>query len=53
MVNNWNKKTPDNFKFAVKFPKIITHDKRLKNVEKDIEHFYDGWNDYMIRYLYF
>ena len=42
MVNNWNKKTPDNFKFAVKFPKIITHDKRLKNVEKDIEHFYDA-----------
>ena len=42
MVNNWNKRTPDNFKFAVKFPKIITHDKRLKNVEKDIEHFYDA-----------
>ena len=41
MVNNWNKRTPDNFKFAVKFPKVITHDKRLKDVDKDIERFYD------------
>ena len=42
MVNNWNKRTPDNFKFAVKFPKLITHDKRLKDVDKDIERFYDS-----------
>jgi uncharacterized protein YecE (DUF72 family) len=42
MVNNWNKRTPDNFKFAVKFPKVITHDKQLKNVEKDIERFHDA-----------
>jgi uncharacterized protein YecE (DUF72 family) len=42
MVNNWNNRTPDNFRFAVKFPKIITHDKRLKDVEKDIEQFYDA-----------
>ena len=42
MVSNWNKRTPENFKFAVKFPRIITHDKRLKNVENDIEHFYDA-----------
>ena len=40
MVNNWNKRTPENFKFAVKFPKVITHDKRLIDVEKDIEQFY-------------
>ncbi|HSF50111.1 MAG TPA: DNA polymerase IV, partial [Nitrososphaeraceae archaeon] len=30
-----------NFRFAVKFPKVITHDKRLKDVGKDIEKFYD------------
>jgi uncharacterized protein YecE (DUF72 family) len=42
MVNNWNKRTPDNFRFAVKFPKVITHDKRLKDVDKDIERFYDA-----------
>jgi uncharacterized protein YecE (DUF72 family) len=41
MVSNWNKRTPDNFRFAVKFPKIITHDKRLKDVDKDIDRFYD------------
>ncbi len=42
MVNNWSIRTPDNFKFAVKFPKVIIHDKRLKDVDKDIERFYDG-----------
>jgi len=26
MFNNWNKRTPENFKFAIKFLKIITHD---------------------------
>jgi uncharacterized protein YecE (DUF72 family) len=41
MVNNWDKRTQDNFKFAVKFPKVITHDKRLKDVKKDRERFYD------------
>jgi uncharacterized protein YecE (DUF72 family) len=41
MVDNWKKRTPNNFRFAVKFPKIITHDKRLKDVGKDIEQFYD------------
>ena len=41
MVNNWSKRTSDNFRFAVKFPKVITHDKRLKDVDKDIERFYD------------
>ena len=42
MVNNWSKRTADNFRFAVKFPKVITHTKRLKGVEKDIEQFYDA-----------
>ena len=34
MVNNWDKRTSDNFRFAVKFPKVITHDKRLKRCRK-------------------
>ena len=42
MVNNWNKRTPESFRFAVKFPKVITHDKRLKDVEKDVKQFYDA-----------
>ena len=42
MANNWFKRTPDNFRFAVKFPKVITHDKRLKDVRKEIENFFDA-----------
>jgi uncharacterized protein YecE (DUF72 family) len=38
-VKNWFKKTPDNFRFTAKFPKIITHDKHLVNVEKEVEVF--------------
>jgi uncharacterized protein YecE (DUF72 family) len=40
MVRNWNKRTPDNFRFTAKLSKIITHDKKFKNVEKDLELFY-------------
>jgi uncharacterized protein YecE (DUF72 family) len=39
MVGNWYKRTPDNFRFTAKFPKVITHDKRLKKVEKELEYF--------------
>jgi uncharacterized protein YecE (DUF72 family) len=42
MVKNWYKRTPDNFRFTAKFPKIITHDKRLKDVEKELEYFLDS-----------
>ena len=33
MVKNWVKRTPDNFRFTAKFPKVITHDKLLVDVE--------------------
>ena len=39
MVKNWDRKTPDNFRFAVKFPKIITHDKHLVDVKEEVELF--------------
>lgn len=39
-VKNWLKKTPENFRFTAKFPKVITHDKRLKNVENELEIFF-------------
>src|SRR5919197_2219355 len=29
MVKSWYKKTPEHFRFTAKFPKVITHDKRL------------------------
>jgi uncharacterized protein YecE (DUF72 family) len=37
MVNNWSKKTPKDFKFTAKFPKAITHDKRLKEVDEELD----------------
>jgi uncharacterized protein YecE (DUF72 family) len=36
MVKNWAKKTPDNFRFTAKFPKIITHDKHLIDVDEEV-----------------
>jgi uncharacterized protein YecE (DUF72 family) len=38
-VKNWYKRTPENFRFTAKFPKAITHDKRLKDVSRELEHF--------------
>jgi uncharacterized protein YecE (DUF72 family) len=35
-------KTPKNFKFTAKFPKVITHDKKLNDVDKELEHFFDS-----------
>jgi uncharacterized protein YecE (DUF72 family) len=32
MVRNWNRSTTENFRFTAKLPKIITHDKKIKNV---------------------
>ena len=40
MVKNWYKKTPDNFRFTAKFPKSITHDKRLVCAHKELEYFF-------------
>ena len=39
MVKNWAKKTPDNFMFTAKFPKVITHDKHLVDVNKEVDVF--------------
>jgi len=40
MVKNWNRRTSESFRFTAKFPKIITHEKRFKNVEQYLELFY-------------
>ncbi|MGC1932426.1 MAG: DUF72 domain-containing protein [Candidatus Nitrosopolaris sp.] len=42
MVKNWYKRSPHNFRFTAKFPKIITHDKRLKDVDKECERFFEA-----------
>jgi len=40
MVKNWARRTPENFRFTAKFPKIITHEKKFKNVQGELELFY-------------
>jgi uncharacterized protein YecE (DUF72 family) len=36
-VKKWFNKTPGNFKFTAKFLKVITHDKSLKDVSRELE----------------
>lgn len=43
MVNNWANKTPKDFKFTAKFPKVVTHEKRLKNVDKELDQFLEAF----------
>jgi uncharacterized protein YecE (DUF72 family) len=43
MAKNWYKRSPQNFKFTAKFPKIITHDKRLKDVDNELQRFFEAF----------
>jgi len=40
VVKGWKDKTPDDFKFALKFPKVITHDNRLQDTSKYLYPFF-------------
>jgi len=40
MVKLWNARTPPNFRFSAKFPRVITHEKKFHNCEKELELFY-------------
>jgi uncharacterized protein YecE (DUF72 family) len=43
MVKNWSKRTPENFRFTAKFPKVITHDKRLIDFDEDqLNYFFES-----------
>jgi uncharacterized protein YecE (DUF72 family) len=42
IVKNWFKKTPENFGFTAKFPKTVTHDKYLVEVEEKVELFLEN-----------
>ena len=33
-VRGWRDKTPEDFKFCLKFPKVITHEKKLEDIVK-------------------
>ena len=35
-VRGWKDKTPGDFKFSLKFPKVITHEKKLEDVVKPL-----------------
>jgi uncharacterized protein YecE (DUF72 family) len=35
-VRSWKDKTPEDFKFSLKFPKVITHEKKLEDVVKPL-----------------
>lgn len=35
-IKRWGEQTPEGFKFCFKFPRIITHIKKLQNVEEEV-----------------
>jgi uncharacterized protein YecE (DUF72 family) len=41
MTKRWASITPDNFRFSAKFPRSITHEKRLTEPEKHLRYFFD------------
>ncbi|MGD8815370.1 MAG: DUF72 domain-containing protein [Anaerolineales bacterium] len=38
-VRSWYERTPDHFRFSAKFPRLITHDKKLEQTEADTHAF--------------
>ncbi len=41
MTKRWASITPNNFRFTAKFPRSITHEKRLADPEKELRYFLD------------
>jgi uncharacterized protein YecE (DUF72 family) len=41
-VSRWLEQTPDDFRFAFKLPRTITHDKRLRDVAVEVRSFLDA-----------
>ena len=39
VVQGWKDRTPDGFRFAAKFPKLISHEKKLEDAQGDAEAF--------------
>jgi uncharacterized protein YecE (DUF72 family) len=42
MVKLWNARTPSEFRFSAKFPRVITHEKKFQNCQKELELFYEA-----------
>src|SRR5690625_4463334 len=45
-VKNWMQKVPADFKFCFKFPKLITHQKKLRDAADDTLSFLDRFQPY-------
>ncbi len=41
-LNDWYSRSPDDFKFTVKAPRLITHYKRFSNVTRELHDFYEA-----------
>jgi uncharacterized protein YecE (DUF72 family) len=41
MVEGWNHRTPDGFRFAAKIPQVITHEKILRDCQAELQQFTD------------
>lgn len=39
MVRGWRTRTPDHFRFALKVPRVITHQKNLRDCDEEVEGF--------------
>jgi uncharacterized protein YecE (DUF72 family) len=39
MVRGWRDRTPDDFRFVLKVPQVITHEKRLRDCDGEVEGF--------------
>lgn len=54
VVKRWAQITPPNFRFTVKFPRAITHSRRLANVRKNhLDDFYSAMNPLSMKNLAF
>jgi uncharacterized protein YecE (DUF72 family) len=36
----WNSRSPENFRFAIKMSRLVTHERKLKNCERELEWFF-------------
>ena len=43
-AKKWYSETPQSFRFTAKFPSIITHEKKLKNIKKEVFQFLSSIN---------
>jgi uncharacterized protein YecE (DUF72 family) len=41
LTKRWASLTPDDFRFTAKFPRSVTHEKRLAEPEKELHYFFD------------